>query len=66
MHGTAMVFLVGMPILTGFFNYLVPLMVGTRDLAFPRLNAFGFWLWFFGALLLYFSYIGGDGLVRRG
>src|SRR5262249_45834504 len=42
MHGTAMVFLVGMPILTGFFNYLVPLMIGARDLAFPRLNAFGF------------------------
>jgi heme/copper-type cytochrome/quinol oxidase subunit 1 len=38
MHGTAMVFLVGMPILTGFFNYLVPLMVGATDLAFPRLN----------------------------
>ncbi len=66
MHGTAMVFLVGMPILTGFFNYLVPLMVGTRDLAFPRLNAFGFWLWAFGALLLYFSYVGGDGLYGAG
>src|ERR1700678_2764848 len=66
MHGTAMVFLVGMPILTGFFNYLVPLMIGARDLAFPRLNAFGFWLWFFGARLLYFSYIGGDGLYGAG
>src|SRR3984893_5800299 len=66
MHGTAMIFLVGMPILTGFFNYLVPLMIGARDLAFPRLNAFGFWLWFFGALLLYFSYIGGDGLYGAG
>jgi len=66
MHGTAMVFLVGMPILTGFFNYLVPLMIGARDLAFPRLNAFGFWLWFFGALLLYFSYLGGDGLYGAG
>ncbi len=66
MHGTAMVFLVGMPILTGFFNYLVPLMIGARDLAFPRLNAFGFWLWFFGAILLYFSYIGGDGLYGAG
>src|ERR1700689_293565 len=65
-HGTAMVFLVGMPILTGFFNYLVPLMIGARDLAFPRLNAFGFWLWFFGALLLYFSYIGGHGLYGAG
>jgi cytochrome c oxidase subunit 1 len=66
MHGTAMVFLVGMPILTGFFNYLVPLMIGARDLAFPRLNAFGFWLWFFGALLLYFSYVAGDGLYGAG
>jgi heme/copper-type cytochrome/quinol oxidase subunit 1 len=36
MHGTAMIFLVGMPILTGFFNYLVPLMIGARDLAFPK------------------------------
>ncbi|MDO8432391.1 MAG: cytochrome c oxidase subunit I [Candidatus Binatus sp.] len=65
-HGTAMVFLVGMPILTGFLNYLVPLMIGARDLAFPRLNAFGFWLWLFGSLLLYFSYIGGDGLYGAG
>src|SRR5271167_4059132 len=66
MHGTAMVFLVGMPILTGFFNYLVPLMIGARDLAFPRLNAFGFWLWLFGSLLLYFSYLAGDGLYGAG
>jgi cytochrome c oxidase subunit 1 len=66
MHGTAMIFLVGMPILTGFFNYLVPLMIGARDLAFPRLNAFGFWLWFFGGLLLYFSYVAGDGLYGAG
>src|SRR6516164_9328758 len=66
LHGTAMVFLVGMPILIGFFNYLVPLMIGARDLAFPRLNSFGYWLWFFGALLLYFSYIGGGGLQGMG
>ena len=66
MHGTAMIFLVGMPILTDFFNYLVPLMIGARDLAFPRLNAFGFWLWFFGGLLLYFSYVAGDGLYGAG
>jgi len=66
MHGTAMVFLVGMPILTGFFNYLVPLMIGARDLAFPRLNAFGFWLWLFGSLLLYFSYVGAEGLYGAG
>src|SRR5277367_1142658 len=66
LHGTAMVFLVGMPILTGFFNYLVPLMIGARDLAFPRLNSFGFWLWAFGSLLLYFSYIGAPGLYGAG
>src|SRR5262245_27013308 len=44
MHGTTMVFLVGMPIIIGMGNYLIPLMIGARDLAFPRLNAFGFWM----------------------
>ncbi len=44
MHGTTMVFFVGVPILFGFANYLVPLMIGARDMAFPRLNAFGFWI----------------------
>lgn len=66
MHGTSMVFLVGMPMIAGFSNYLVPLMIGARDMAFPRLNAFGFWIFLFGTLLLYFSYIGGGGLGGSG
>ena len=66
MHGTSMVFLVGIPIVFGFGNYLVPLMIGARDLAFPRLNAFGFWVFLFGGLLLHFSFIGGDGLYGAG
>jgi cytochrome c oxidase subunit 1 len=66
MHGTTMVFLVAVPILFGFANYLVPLMVGARDMAFPRLNALGFWLTAFGGLLLYFSFVGGEGLFGAG
>src|SRR5437660_8019617 len=66
LHGTTMVFLVGIPIVFGFANYLVPLMIGARDLAFPRLNAFGFWAFLFGGALLYFSFLGGDGLYGAG
>src|SRR5205085_2145029 len=66
MHGTSMVFLVGMPFLAGLANYLVPLMIGARDMAFPRLNAFGFWFFLFGGFLLYFSYIAGEGLAGHG
>ena len=66
MHGTTMVFLVGMPILFGLANYLVPLMIGARDMAFPRLNAFSFWLTAFGGFLLYYSFIGGFGLYGMG
>ena len=66
MHGTTMIFLAAMPFIFGFANYLVPLMIGARDLAFPRLNAFGFWLTAFGGLLLYFSLIGGEGMTGAG
>ena len=56
LHGTTMVFFVGMPILIGIANYLVPLHVGARDMAFPRLNALGFWVTLFGGVLVYFSF----------
>ena len=65
-HGTTMVFLVGMPFFAGLANYLVPLMIGARDMAFPRLNAFGYWMFLFGGILLYFSYVAGEGLAGHG
>jgi cytochrome c oxidase subunit I len=66
MHGTTMIFFVVMPILFGFGTYLIPLMVGARDMAFPRLNAMSFWFTAFGGLLLYFSFVGGNGLYGAG
>jgi cytochrome c oxidase subunit I len=59
MHGTTMIFLVVMPALIGFANYFVPLMIGARDMAFPRLNAMSYWLLVFGGLLLHFSVLAG-------
>src|SRR5215470_2155221 len=66
MHGTTMIFWVAIPVLFGFANYLVPLMIGARDMAFPRLNAFSFWLTAFGGFLLYFSFLGANGLYGAG
>src|SRR5882672_1329788 len=66
MHGTTMIFFVAMPLLFGFANYLIPLMIGARDMAFPRLNAFSFWMTAFGGLLLYFSLVGANGLYGAG
>jgi cytochrome c oxidase subunit I+III len=59
MHGTTMIFLVVMPTLVGFGNYFVPLMIGARDMAFPRLNAMSYWLFPWGAFLLHFSLLTG-------
>ncbi len=59
MHGTTMIFLVVMPLLLGFANYIVPLQIGAHDMAFPRLNAMSYWLLLFGGLLLYFGFLVG-------
>ncbi len=62
MHGTTMVFLAIMPMLTGFMVYFTPLMIGARDVSFPRMNALSYWLYLMGGLLIYFSYFTGDTL----
>jgi cytochrome c oxidase subunit I len=59
MHGTTMIFLVVMPLAVGFGNYLMPLMIGAHDVAFPKLNALGFWVFLFGGLLLISSFLFG-------
>lgn len=59
MHGTTMVFFVATPAILGFSVYFVPLMIGANDMAFPRLNAFSFWMALFGGILLYFSFLAG-------
>ena len=66
MHGTTMIFFAAMPIVFGFAVYLVPLMIGARDMAFPRLNAWGFWMSALGGIILYFSVLGGGGLYGAG
>src|SRR4030081_3077814 len=58
-HGTTMIFLVVMPVLLGFANYIVPLQIGARDMAFPRLNALSYWLFLLGGLLLYWGFLNG-------
>ena len=59
MHGTTMIFLVLMPALVGLATYLIPLMIGANEMAFPRLNAFSFWMTCLGGLLMYFSFFAG-------
>src|SRR5438067_5322157 len=59
MHGLTMIFLVVMPLSAALFNYFVPIMIGARDVAFPRLNAFSYWVFLSGGLFLYSSFIFG-------
>jgi cytochrome c oxidase subunit 1 len=59
MHGTTMVFLVAMPMAVAFFNYVVPLQIGARDVAFPRMNALSYWVYLFGGLYLNASFLFG-------
>jgi cytochrome c oxidase subunit I+III len=57
MHGTTMMFLFGVPVMEAFAVFLVPLMVGTRNIAFPRLNAFSYWVFLFGGTFLWVSFM---------
>jgi cytochrome c oxidase subunit 1/cytochrome c oxidase subunit I+III len=60
LHGTTMIFLVAVPALLAFGNYFIPLQIGARDIAFPRLNAMSYWLLLFGGILLYGSILAGN------
>ncbi|MFQ5522791.1 MAG: cytochrome c oxidase subunit I [Acidimicrobiia bacterium] len=66
MHGTTMVFLFVMPVSAAFVNYLLPLMIGARDVAFPRLNALSWWIFFFGGIFLYSTFFFGTSLPPEG
>jgi len=59
MHGVTMIFLFNTPVLAGFGNYLIPLQIGTRDMAFPRLNAFSYWVFLLGGIFMYSSFFFG-------
>ncbi len=65
-HGLTMVFLVIVPILAGFGNFLVPLMIGAKDVAFPRLNALSYWLFLFAGVVLYASFFATGGAAQTG
>ena len=64
MHGTTMIFLVVMPLSAAFFNLLIPLMIGARDVAFPRLNAFSFWVFLGGGLFMNASFFAGGNILK--
>lgn len=60
MHGTTMIFMVIMPLAVAFFNYIMPLQIGARDVAFPRMNAFSYWMFLFGSILINISWFFGE------
>lgn len=60
MHGTTMIFLVIMPMAVAFFNYIMPLQIGARDVAFPRMNAFSYWMFLFASILINISWLHGE------
>src|SRR5439155_2647280 len=66
MHGTTMVFLFVVPVMAAFGNYMVPLMIGARDMAFPRLNAASLWLLILGGLVMYLGFLWGGGAADAG
>jgi cytochrome c oxidase subunit I len=65
-HGTTMIFLFAVPLFAGFANYLVPLMIGARDMAFPRLNALSYWLFLLGGLVVLASFLVEGGAANSG
>jgi cytochrome c oxidase subunit 1 len=66
MHGTTMIFLFVVPVMAGFGNYLVPLQIGARDMAFPKLNAASYWLLLAGGIVMYSSFVWGGGPADTG
>ena len=66
MHGTTMIFLFIIPMFAGFGNYMVPIMIGARDMAFPRLNAFSYWLFLAAGVMLYSSFLFESGASSAG
>jgi cytochrome c oxidase subunit I len=65
-HGTTMIFLFIVPFWAGLANYLVPLMIGARDMAFPRLNALSYWLFLFGGVTMFLSFFASGGAAKAG
>jgi cytochrome c oxidase subunit I len=65
-HGTTMIFLFIVPFWAGLANYLVPLMIGARDMAFPRLNALSYWLFLFGGVTMFLSFLANGGAAKAG